>query len=78
MNHEKVKTPGLNKLREEAIKFLSDKRGVIITEDEIAQAVQLMLIGYSIAVDNQSKQKSLSKTQNLNRGIIMSEWGQDS
>ncbi len=66
----------LNKLRQEAIKFLSENGNLIVSENEIKQAVQLMTIGYSIAAEDQIRRKSNSKIQNLNLGIIMSEWGQ--
>lgn len=78
MNKERLEILRLNNFREEAIKFLSDKRSAIISEDEITQAVQLIFLGYSIAVESKIKHKSNSKIQNLNLGIIMSEWGQTS
>lgn len=68
----------LNKLRQEAIKFLSANGNQIVSEHEIKQAVQLLTIGYSIAAEDQIRQKSKSKIQNLNIGIILSEWGQTS
>ena len=67
-----------NKLRQEAIKFLSENRGPIISEKEIRQAIQLLTIGYSIAAEDQIRQKSNSKIQNFNIGIMLSEWGQTS
>ncbi len=76
MNREKVELLRLHKFREEAIKFLSDKGSAIISEDEITQAVQLIFLGYSIADEIKVKCESNSKIQNLNLGIIMSEWGQ--
>jgi hypothetical protein len=78
MNEERLEILRLNKFREEAIKFLSDKRSAIISEDEITQAVQLIFLGYSLAVKNKIKHKSNRKIQNLNLGIIMSEWSQTS
>lgn len=78
MNEEKAEILRLKKFREEAIKFLSDKRSAIISEDEITKAVQLIFLGYSIAVESKIKHKSNNNIQNLNLGILMSEWGQDS
>lgn len=78
MNEERLEILRLNKFREEAIKFLSDKRSAIISEDEITQAVQLIFLGYSLAVKSKIKHKSNRKIQNLNLGIIMSEWSQTS
>jgi hypothetical protein len=78
MNLEMMEILVLNKLRQEAIKFLSGNGDLIVSENEIKQAVQLMTIGYSIAAEDQIRRKSNSKIQNSNIGIILSEWGQTS
>lgn len=74
MNNESSQRVKL--FKQEAAKFLLHHKKENISEEDISLAVDLINLGYMIAVKKYHKSSSTEKRQNMNFGIISSEWGQ--